>query len=281
MAEVYQKVAEKMPSMSKAQEKIAKYILSHPNSIPFLTVEKLASLSGVSIATVTRFVTFLGYKGYPEFLKETQETIKEQVKSSERIKMKDIQETDNSRKICEVFEDDMNNIKYTMEELNIFELKKAVNLLVNAKRIYIVARRSAVSLAVFFKYYLEIMFNNVILIENIEQIPKHINRGTGEDVIIGISFDKYAKSAVEIFTHLKNRGASTIAITDNMLSPLVPYADVTLKAAGGSSSFNGSFAGPLSLINAIIVSIEQEKEDCYKNNVQILEEALSKFELDM
>ena len=281
MAEVYQKVAEKMPSMSKAQEKIAKYILSHPNSIPFLTVEKLASLSGVSIATVTRFVTFLGYKGYPEFLKETQETIKEQVKSSERIKMKDIQETDNSRKICEVFEDDMNNIKYTMEELNIFELKKAVNLLVNAKRIYIVARRSAVSLAVFFKYYLEIMFNNVILIENIEQIPKHINRGTGEDVIIGISFDKYAKSAVEIFTHLKNRGASTIAITDNMLSPLVPYADVTLKAAGGSSSFNGSFAGPLSLINAIIVSIEQEKEDCYKNNVQILEEALSKFELVM
>ncbi len=281
MAEVYQKVAEKMPSMSKAQEKIAKYILSHPNSIPFLTVEKLASLSGVSIATVTRFVTFLGYKGYPEFLKETQETIKEQVKSSERIKMKDIQESDNSRKICEIFEDDMNNIKYTMEELNIFELKKAVNLLVNAKRIYLVARRSAASLAVFFKYYLELMFNNVILIENIEQIPKHINRGTGEDVIIGISFDKYAKSAVEIFTHLKNRGASTIAITDNMLSPLVPYADVTLKAAGGSSSFNGSFAGPLSLINAIIVSIEQEKEDCYKNNVQILEEALSKFELVM
>lgn len=281
MAEVYQKVAEKMPSMSKAQEKIAKYILSHPNSIPFLTVEKLASLSGVSIATVTRFVTFLGYKGYPEFLKETQETIKEQVKSSERIKMKDIQESDNSRKICEIFEDDMNNIKYTMEELNIFELKKAVNLLVNAKRIYLVARRSAASLAVFFKYYLELMFNNVILIENIEQIPKHINRGTGEDVIIGISFDKYAKSAVEIFTHLKNRGASTIAITDNMLSPLVPYADVTLKAVGGSSSFNGSFAGPLSLINAIIVSIEQEKQDCYKNNVQILEEALSKFELVM
>lgn len=283
MAEVYQKVAEKMPSMSKAQEKIAKYILSHPNSIPFLTVEKLASLSGVSIATVTRFVTFLGYKGYPEFLKETQETIKEQVKSSERIKMNNsnMREADNSRKLYEVFEDDINNIKYTMEEMNIFELKKAVNLLVNAKRIYIVARRSSTSLAVFFKYYLELMFNNVTLIENIEQIPKQINRDTGEDVIIGISFDKYAKSAVEIFTHLKNRGASTIAITDTMLSPLVPYADVTLKAAGGSSSFNGSFAGPLSLINAIIVSIEQEKQDCYENNIQILEEALNKFELVM
>lgn len=281
MAEVYKRVAEKMPSMSKAQEKIAKYILSHPNSIPFLTVEKLASYSGVSIATVTRFVTFLGYNGYPEFIKETQETIKEQVKSSERIKRKNLQDSDITRKLCEVFEDDINNIKYTMEELNVFELKKAVNLLVNAKRIYIVARRSATSLAVFLKYYLEIMFNNVILIENIEQIPKTINRDTGEDVIIGISFDRYAKSAVEIFTHLKNKGATTIAITDNMLSPLVPYADITLKAPGGSLSFNGSFAGPLSLINAIIVSIEQEKQECYENNIQILEEALSKFELVM
>ena len=99
MAEVYQKVAEKMPSMSKAQEKIAKYILSHPNSIPFLTVEKLASLSGVSIATVTRFVTFLGYKGYPDFLKETQETIKEQVESIERIRIRDELESDTNRKL--------------------------------------------------------------------------------------------------------------------------------------------------------------------------------------
>ena len=170
-----------------------------------------------------------------------------------------------------------------MEELNIFELKKAVNFLVNAERIYIVARRSAASLAIFFKYYLELMFNNVILLENIEQIPKHINRDTGEDVIIGISFDRYSKSTVDIFTHLKNRGAKTIAITDNMLSPLVPYADITLKASAGisNSAFKGSFAGPLSLINAIIISIENEKKDCYENNVKILEEALSKFELVM
>ena len=87
MGEVYQRVAEKLPNMSKAQEKIAKYILSHPNSTPFLTVEKLAKMSGVSIATVTRFVIFLGYSGYPEFLKDTQESMQQQVNNSERIKL--------------------------------------------------------------------------------------------------------------------------------------------------------------------------------------------------
>ena len=69
----------------------------------------------------------------------------------------------------------LNNIKLTMEDLNLYELKKAVDLLLNAKRIYIVARRSSSVLGIFIKYYLDLMFNNVNLIENIEQIPKQIN----------------------------------------------------------------------------------------------------------
>ena len=279
MAEVYQRVAEKLPNMSKAQEKIAKYILSHPNSTPFLTVEKLAKLSGVSIATVTRFVIFLGYSGYPEFLKDTQQSMQQQVNNSERIKLGVEKNFSKDKSIYEIFEEDVNNIKTTVESLNVFEIKKCVNLLLNAKRIYIVAKRSSAALAVFLKYYLDLMFNNVIIVENIEQMPKQINKDCGEDVIIGISFDKYSRSTVEIFSHLKRKGATTIAISDNMLSPLVPYADVTLAAISKGSKSIESFVAPLSLINALIVSIECEKEDCFASNVQLLEEAMKKFDL--
>ncbi|APF23845.1 MurR/RpiR family transcriptional regulator [Clostridium butyricum] len=279
MAEVYQRVAEKLPNMSKAQEKIAKYILSHPNSTPFLTVEKLAKLSGVSIATVTRFVIFLGYSGYPEFLKDTQQSMQQQVNNSERIKLGVEKNFSKDKSIYEIFEEDVNNIKTTVENLNVFEIRKCVNLLLNAKRIYIVAKRSSAALAVFLKYYLDLMFNNVIIVENIEQMPKQINKDCGEDVIIGISFDKYSRSTVEIFSHLKRKGATTIAITDNMLSPLVPYADVTLAAISKGSKSIESFVAPLSLINALIVSIECEKEDCFASNVQLLEEAMKKFDL--
>ena len=279
MAEVYQKMAEKIPNMSKAQEKIAKYILSHPNSTPFLTVEKLANLSGVSIATVTRFVIFLGYKGYPEFLKDTQESMQQQVTNIERIKLDSERNCGEEKEIYEIFQEDLNNIKLTMEELELYELKKAVSLLVNAKRIYIVARRSSSVLGIFIKYYLDLMFNNVNLIEHIEQIPKQINEFSEEDVIIGISFEKYARSTVEIFTHLKRKGATTIAITDNMLSPLVPYSDVTLTATSKSSTYIESFVAPLSLINVLISYIEKEKKDFFNSNVQLLEEACKKFDL--
>jgi len=279
MAEVYQKMAEKIPNMSKAQEKIAKYILSHPNSTPFLTVEKLANLSDVSIATVTRFVIFLGYKGYPEFLKDTQESMQQQVNNIERIKVESDQNCGEEKDIYEIFQEDLNNIKLTMEDLNLYELKKAVDLLLNAKRIYIVARRSSSVLALFIKYYLDLMFNNVNLIEHIEEIPKQISEFAEEDVIIGISFEKYARSTVEIFTYLKKAGATTIAITDNMLSPLVPYSDVTLTATSKGSSYIDSFVAPLSLINVLIIYIKKEKKDFFNSNVQLLEEACKKFDL--
>ncbi|WP_294375833.1 MurR/RpiR family transcriptional regulator [uncultured Clostridium sp.] len=279
MGEVYQRVAEKLPNMSKAQEKIAKYILAHPNSTPFLTVEKLAKLAGVSIATVTRFVIFLGYSGYPEFLKDTQKSMQQQVNNSERIKLGGDDLSNKEQAVYEIFEDDMNNIKETVESLNVFEIRKCVNLLLNSERIYIVAKRSSVALAVFLKYYLDLMFNNVVIVENIEQMPKQINKERGKDVIIGISFEKYARSTVEIFSHLKKIGAVTIAITDSMLSPLVPYADVTLTALSKGSKAIESFVAPLSLINALIVSIEAEKEECFNNNVHMLEETMKKFDL--
>ncbi|BCZ47474.1 RpiR family transcriptional regulator [Clostridium gelidum] len=279
MAGVYQKMAEKIPNMSKSQEKIAKYILSHLNTTPFLTVEKLAKLSGVSIATITRFVTFLGYKGYPEFLKDTQESMQQQITNIERIKIESEKDSGEEKDIYDLFEDDVNNIKLTMEDLNLYELKKSVDLLLNSKRIYIVARRNSSVIGIFLKYYLDLMFNDVHLIENIEQIPKQTNEFSSEDVIIGISFEKYARSTVEIFTYLKTNGAKTIAITDTMLSPLVPYSDITLTAVSKGSTFIESFAAPLSLINVLIVYIEKEKKDFFNSNVELLEAAWKKFDL--
>lgn len=276
MSEVYQKIAEKIPNMSKAQEKIAKYILSNPNTTPFLTVEKLAKLSGVSIATITRFVTFLGYKGYPDFLRDTQESIQEQVTNSERIKLNAEIKEECEKNIYEVFESDLNNIKSTIEDMNLYEIKRAVNEIISSKRIYIVARRSAYSLGIILKYYLDFVFNNVYIIENTEDIPKYVDK---YDLVIGINFEKYSRSTVEVFSYLKSKGSRTIAITDNMLSPIVPYADVSLTAISRGTTSLDSFVAPLSLINALVVSVKEQKNECFINNVELLEETYKKFDI--
>lgn len=279
MAEVYQKIAEKIPKMSKAQEKIARYILSHPNSAPFLTVEKLANLSNVSIATVTRFVIFLGYKGYPEFLRDIQECMQNQVTKIEKIRVPERHGGEEKEKIIYgVFESDLNNIKSTIEEVNVTEIKKSVNEILQADRVYIIAKANSYALGVFLKYYLDFLVNDVIIITGTEILPKKVSE---KDLIIGISFDKHIKSCVEVFKYLKEKGAKTLAITDNMLSPFVPYSDITLTATSKGLKQVDSFVAPLSLINALIVALEEERKDSFEDNIEQYEQVWQRFDLFM
>ncbi len=277
MAEVYQNIAAKIPKMSKAQEKIARYILSHPNSAPFLTVEKLAKLSGVSIATVTRFVIFLGYEGYPEFLRDIQECMQNQVTKIEKIRVSKTKGSEEKEKIIYgAFESDLNNIKSTLEDINFIEIRKAVAEILEAKKIYIIAKANTYALGVFLKYYLDFAVNDVKIISSNEIIPKKISNG---DLVIGISFEKHIKGVIELFKFMKEKGAKTLAITDNMLSPLVPYSDITLTAASKGIISIDSFVAPLSMINAIVVGLEEERKDLFVNNIEQYDEVCQKFNM--
>src|SRR5690625_379019 len=83
----YNLINEKRPEMSKSQHIIADYILENPHSIPFLTGAKLAELTGVSEATIVRFATFLGFKGYNEMQQQLAQTAERRLNTVERLAM--------------------------------------------------------------------------------------------------------------------------------------------------------------------------------------------------
>ena len=68
-----------------------------------------------------------------------------------------------------------------------------------------------------------------------------------------------------------SRGASTISITDNMLSPLVPHSSSVLIARSDMASVVDSLVAPLSLINALIVATVIEKKEDVKATFEALE----------
>lgn len=278
---VYRYIAEKIPSMSKSQEKIAKFILKNPNTVPFLTVGKLAKMVGVSEATVVRFATFLGYSGFPEFQQDLQDSLQKQMTTTERLQMSDHIYNDNhaEKMIYEIFQDDITNINTTLEQLDFQSFEKAVQALLDARKIYIVANRSAMSLGIFLEYYLRIMLDNVEFITSYELISEKFNSLNKTDVVVGISFPRYTKSTVNSFSFAKERGATTIAITDNLLSPLIPNADIPLTASSRMPSFIDSFVAPLSLLNALISKIGRSKKVDISKKLDDLENMWEHFDI--
>ncbi len=220
-------------------------------------------LTGVSESTVVRFATELGYDGYPKLQKAMQEMIRNKLTSVQRIEVTSSR-IGNNNVLDSVLNQDIEKIRRTIEETSHEDFDRAVDEICKAKRIYIFGVRSTAAIASFLAYYFELIFdNNVIVINTTSATTTYENifRMTSDDVIIGISFPRYSKMAIEAMDFARRRGAHSIAITDSMASPLISSADSVLIARSDMASIVDSLVAPLSLINALIVATVLKKKD--------------------
>lgn len=264
--------------MSKGQKLIAEYILNNYDKAAFMTASRLGEVVGVSESTVVRFANVLDYEGYPKLQKALQEMIRNKLTTVQRIEMSS--ELDQSQVLRNVLKADMHNIRQTIKEINNEDFNHVVNRFLQAQHIYVLGLRSASPLAQFMGYYLNFIFSNVKIVTSgvndiFEQLF-HIGEG---DLLIGISFPRYASRAIEAMKFSKEQGADTVAITDTMLSPLTAYADYSLLARSDMASFVDSLVAPLSLINALIVAIGQTKKTQISTDFHKLESIWADYQV--
>ncbi|MGM8364471.1 MurR/RpiR family transcriptional regulator [Virgibacillus sp. W0181] len=271
-ANIYKKIANSRNQMSKSQHKIADYIVENPHSVPFLTGNKLAKLTNVSEATIVRFATFLGYSGYQALQQQLVESAEKQLNTVERLKMARTVYSETERAVYDIFNDDIKNIRSTMENLNITDIQRAADDIAQAKKIYIVANRSAIALGTFLQYYLDIIFGKSELIHTTATALDRIHNVNEEDVVIGISFARYTKNTLDIVSYAHTKRARIIALTDYLSSPITAYADVALFSSSKMPAFLDSFVAPLSLINTLITYIGNQDHIQINKRLKTLEQ---------
>lgn len=257
-----ERIRNKSASFSKGQKLIAKYIEEHPDKVAFMTASRLGQTVGVSESTVVRFATEIGYTGYPALQEAMQEMIRSKLTTVQRLEMT-FSNTEKDKMLEMVLDRDIGIIRRTKENINHAMFYSAVRALVPAKRVYVLGAGSSLALATFLTHYFNLVFESVTLIEatseaQIYQQMIHVDK---EDAIIAISFPRYSKKAAQALRYAQTKGAATIAITDSELSPLVKYASHLLLARSDMVSFVDSLVGPLSLINALIVTVATEKKE--------------------
>ncbi|MBA5851941.1 MurR/RpiR family transcriptional regulator [Clostridium sp. cel8] len=261
----------KFPRLSKGQKLIAEYILKHYDKAAFMTAAKLGVSVGVSESTVVRFANELGFLGYPKLQKALQELIKNKLTTVQRIELSnDIVSQENPLK--GVLKADMENIRSTLEKINHKTFDEVINSIFKAKKIYIIGLRSSTAIADFLGFYLNLILDNVKVVGyGISDIFEQMINLKEDDLVIGIGFPRYASRTIESLAFAKSRGAEVVAITDSLLSPLASAADYTLIAQSNMASFVDSLVAPLSVINALIVSVglrEKEKISSTFSNLE-------------
>lgn len=246
--------------LSKGHRRIAQYIVEHYDKAVFMTASRLGESVGVSESTVVRFAIVLGYEGYPQLQRALQELISHRLTAVQRFEMSS--EIDPNAVLRTVLKSDMQNIRTTVEELDNHSFEDAVTRILKAKEIYVIGLRSAAPLAQFLGYYLNYIFDRIHLVSSAAtDVFEEIARVSQEDVVLGISFPRYSTRTVEAMRFARSCGAQVISITDGPMSPLHGVSDVCLNACTDMASFVDSLAAPMSVINALIVSLGLHRKD--------------------
>ena len=265
---------------SKGQRIIAKYILNNYDKAAFMTAGKLGKIVGVSESTVVRFAAELGYDGYPSMRKALQEMIRNRLTSVQRIEVaKDmINDTD---LVKSIIGSDIQNLQATMDLLKEDNFNKLVDLIVEAKNVYIVGMRTSTALASFLGLYLNLLRGGVNVVQDTaaSEIYEQIIRIGEGDLFIRISFPRYSSHTVDAMEFAKKMGAQTAAITDSSASPLDGIAEVCLHAKSDMVSFLDSLVAPMSLINAIIVAVGVRNKKQISGTFERLEKIWSEYDV--
>ncbi len=280
MEDILAVLANEQKRFSKGQKLIAKYILENYDKAAFMTAGKLGNTVGVSESTVVRFASELGYDGYPEMRKAIQEMIRSRLTSVQRIEV--AKELMNEETVLEsVLCSDMEKLQTTLDECDKESFAAAVDSIINANHVYIVGMRSSTCLANFMGFYLNLLLENVHIIQDttVSEVYEQIIRIKEGDVFIGISYPRYSSRTVKAMKFAKSTGAKVIGITDGMTSPFVDVSDILLFAKSDMVSFLDSLVAPLSLINALIVSVGTKSKDNVSNIFKRLETIWADYEV--
>ncbi|PKM66624.1 MAG: N-acetylmannosamine kinase [Firmicutes bacterium HGW-Firmicutes-2] len=265
---------------SKGQKLLANYIIDHYEKAVFLTAARLGKIVGVSESTVVRFANELGYDGYPKLQRALEELVKTKLTSIQRVEVT-TDRIDQSHVLRSVLQSDADKIKYTLEEIEEAVFDQAVDMILEAKTIYIIGVRSSATLANFLGFYFNLVFDNVKLIHtnSVSEMFEQIYRLRDDDVVIGISFPRYSKRTLKAMEFAKTRKAGVITITDSLLSPMIQFADCSLIARSDMASFVDSLVAPLSLINALIVALCIKKKDVVVEALGSLEQIWTEYQV--
>ena len=277
-------IERKMPTFSKGQKLIGRFITQHYDKAAFMTASRLGDTVGVSESTVVRFATEVGFEGYPQLQKNLQEIIRNRLTTVQRMDIIDGQiggEDILSSVLSRVLTQDSEKIRRTLEETDRAAFAQAVEAIVTAREVYILGIRSSSMLASFLAFYFNQIFPHVRCVNSnsTSETFEQMFRIGGEDVFIAISFPRYSQRTLKAAQYAKSQGARVIAITDSTSAPLAQAADILLLARSEMASFVDSLVAPLSVINALIVAVGLKKKEEISRTYATLESIWEEYQV--
>jgi RpiR family carbohydrate utilization transcriptional regulator len=249
-----------------AEQRVADFILAHPDELIYLTVTELADRTHTSESTVVRLCQKIGYKGYQEFkIVLARDLVEPATAIYAAIEPSDDLATVKTK----VFQANAQALRDTLEVLDEKELQRAVDAIAGARRleIYGVGGSSPLALDAYHKF-VKLGVAAVALSDG-DLMAMSSSLLSADDVALGISHTGASRDVTDALGRAKRHGATTICLTHRSSSPITKVSDVVLVTAAQQTAFSSdassSRIAQLAVIDTLYVGV------AHKNHARSLE----------
>ncbi|HET7578137.1 MAG TPA: MurR/RpiR family transcriptional regulator [Bacillales bacterium] len=264
-------IQEALPHLKPSERKVAEYVLAHPEQVVSCSVQKLASLTDVSEATIVRFSRTLKCKGFQELKLRIAYDLNNEDDPNDSYEEITMDGPVHSL-IRSVSRNNMQSIKDTLSVLSEEETGKAIERLRAARKIAVYGIGASAVIAGDFK-------------QKLTRIDRWCEAGFGfdeqatisanldkRDVVLGISNSGQTVDIIEALSIAKENGASVISLTRFGDNPVSQLADVTLFASSLEKRFrSGAMSSRISMLNVVDILYIGIASENYEESIEKLE----------
>jgi DNA-binding MurR/RpiR family transcriptional regulator len=266
-------VRQRLDSLSPAERKLARVLLASYPIAGLESVARFAERARVSPPTVTRFITKLGFSGYPEF----QETLRHEVQarlSSPLARYRDDQpERASDSVLSEALEIASANLKATLVVLSHRDANEAVELLADVRRrVLVIGGRMSAPLARYLAGQLHLLRPGIALVDAERSGPAQqlIDMRKG-DVLVVFDYRRYQADTIESARVASTQGCHIVLFTDPWLSPASAYARQVVVTSVDTVGPFDSLVGAMAVVEGVVAAVLSRLGPRAQSRMQTLE----------
>jgi DNA-binding MurR/RpiR family transcriptional regulator len=251
-----ERIRNDMQSFTPTEKRAAHILLSHYPFAGLDTVAEFAARAGISAPSVLRFITRLGFGGFPDFQRHLRGELEAQLLSP-LAKAGPSERGQGVTALASFAEAVVSNLHATVENIAPAEFESVVTLLSEQRRhLHFTGGRFTGALARYAESHFRIVRREV---DFIDAQPAHwrdrmIEIGR-KDVIVAFDIRRYQEDVIALCETAAKQGATVVLLTDPWLSPIARVASHVLPAHVAAPSNWDSSAGLLLLSEALIAAV--------------------------
>ncbi|WP_051485594.1 MurR/RpiR family transcriptional regulator [Nocardioides sp. J54] len=260
--------------LSNSERKVARALLAQYPTAGLTTVVDLATAASVSPPTVVRFVTRLGFSGFPAF----QRALVHELNGELGSPLKQYPEKGGPSKegvLTETYQAFAAMLSASYEELPESEFHKMTKLLCDPGReVRVAGGRFSGSVSSYLVGHLRLLRAGVHHVDG-DDLDRRtaIADASSSTVLVIYDYRRYTDRSVVFAEGMAARGATVCLMTDNWLSPIAKFAKVVLPMRVDSASPFDSLVASMALTESLVAAVAAELGDAGVKRLELVEES--------